>query len=55
VINCPKCGADITESYQDYDPSVGIMGAGWFCDTCDVFVDDDRDGSDDGYNEREKS
>lgn len=43
---CPKCGADITESFTAYDPSVGIMGQGWWCEACDYFVDDDDDGSD---------
>lgn len=31
---CPKCGADISDSYQDDDPDVGIS-AGYYCDTCD--------------------
>lgn len=35
---CPKCGADISDSYEGYDPSVGIMGGGWFCDACDLVV-----------------
>lgn len=43
---CPKCGADISDTYQGAEPDVGIMGAGWFCDACDKFVDDDDDGSD---------
>lgn len=37
MINCPKCKADITESYEPDDPSVGICG-GWFCETCDLGV-----------------
>lgn len=43
---CPKCGADISDTYQAAEPDVGIMGSGWFCETCDEFVDDDNDGSD---------
>ena len=30
---CPKCGADITDSHCEYDPSVGLFG-GYFCDEC---------------------
>ncbi len=43
---CPKCGADISDSFVEYDPSVGVMGQGWYCEVCDLFVDDDDDGSD---------
>lgn len=43
---CPKCGADISDTYEPADPSVGIMGVGWWCEACDKFVDDDDDGSD---------
>ena len=39
-MNCPKCDADISESYQSDDCSVGIS-AGWFCDACDLAVGDD--------------
>jgi hypothetical protein len=38
--NCPKCDADISESYEPDDWSVGI-NAGWFCDACDLAVGDD--------------
>lgn len=31
---CPKCDADISESYEEDDPSVGIVG-GYYCDACD--------------------
>lgn len=34
-MNCPKCDADISESYEPDDPSVGING-GWYCDACDL-------------------
>lgn len=36
-MNCPKCDADISESYEPDDPSVGICG-GYFCDACDLGV-----------------
>ena len=39
-MNCPKCDADISESYEPDDWSVGIS-AGWFCDACDLAVGDD--------------
>ena len=38
---CPKCGQDISESYEGYDPSVGIMSGGWYCDACDLAVMDE--------------
>jgi hypothetical protein len=38
---CPKCGEDISDSYTAYDPSVGIMGCGWYCEKCDLSVDDE--------------
>lgn len=40
---CPKCGQDISDSYESADPSVGIFGSGWYCDVCDEFVDDDSE------------
>jgi hypothetical protein len=30
---CPKCGADITDSHCEEDPSVGLTG-GYYCDEC---------------------
>lgn len=39
-MNCPECDADISESYEPEDWSVGIS-AGWFCDACDLPVGDD--------------
>lgn len=39
---CPKCGEDISESFEDADPSVGIMSGGWYCDACEeFFVEED--------------
>lgn len=34
-MNCPKCDADISDSYEGDDPSCGIVG-GWYCEVCDV-------------------
>jgi hypothetical protein len=39
-MNCPKCDADIRDSYEPDDPSVGICG-GWYCDACDLAAGDD--------------
>lgn len=36
-MNCPKCDADIGDSYEPDDPSVGICG-GWYCDACDLAI-----------------
>ncbi len=36
-MNCPKCDADVSESYEPDDPSVGIVG-GWYCDACDLGI-----------------
>lgn len=41
ICECPKCGEDISDSYQEYDPDVGIMSAGWYCDKCEECVVDD--------------
>lgn len=38
--NCPKCDADISDTYEPDDPSVGIVG-GWYCDSCDLAVGED--------------
>lgn len=37
--HCPKCEADVSDSYEGADPSVGIFAAGWYCDTCDLFIE----------------
>lgn len=39
---CPKCSADISDTYEADDWSVGIS-AGWYCDACDLAVGDDGD------------
>lgn len=36
-MNCPKCDADISETWEPDDHECGIV-AGWFCDTCDLAV-----------------
>jgi hypothetical protein len=36
-MNCPKCDADVSETYEPDDPSVGICG-GWYCDACDLGI-----------------
>ena len=36
-MNCPKCDADVSETYEPDNPSVGICG-GWFCDACDLGI-----------------
>jgi len=36
-MNCPKCDAEISDSYEPDDWSVGIIG-GWYCDACDLAV-----------------
>ena len=38
--NCPKCDADISETYERADWSVGISG-GYYCDACDLGVGED--------------
>lgn len=40
---CPQCNADISDSWEDYDPSVGIMSAGWYCDVCNLPVECEPD------------
>lgn len=40
---CPKCEEDVSDSYQGYEPDVGIMTAGWYCEACDLIIEDDRD------------
>ena len=38
MTHCPKCDADISDSYQEDEPDVGIVG-GYYCDACDLPVD----------------
>lgn len=40
-MDCPKCGADISDSFQEAEYDVGL-NAGWFCDACgEGFIDED--------------
>jgi hypothetical protein len=36
-MNCPKCDADISDTFERDDPSCGIT-AGWYCDACDLGI-----------------
>lgn len=37
MVDCPKCGADVSDSYEGDDPSCGIVG-GYYCDACDLGI-----------------
>lgn len=39
-VDCPKCKADIGDTYEGADPSVGLMTGGYYCQDCDVSVAD---------------
>lgn len=36
-MNCPKCDADIDDSYEPDDWSCGLVG-GWYCNACDLGI-----------------
>lgn len=36
-MNCPKCGADISDTFEENDFECGIS-AGWYCDACDLGI-----------------
>ena len=38
MITCPKCGADISDTLEEDDPDVGIVG-GYYCEACDLGVE----------------
>lgn len=40
MVHCPKCDADISDTYEGADPSVGMMTGGYYCDACDHAVAD---------------
>jgi len=42
-MECPSCEADISGSYEPSDPDVGIPCGGWFCDECDLFIEDENE------------
>jgi hypothetical protein len=37
---CPKCKAEIGDTYEGADPSVGMMTGGYYCHVCDHSVAD---------------
>lgn len=37
TINCPKCDADISDTYEPADYECGI-NPGWYCDACDLGI-----------------
>lgn len=43
IVECPKCGEDISDTYQRAEPDVGLFGSGWYCEACDFIVDDNDD------------
>lgn len=46
IVECPKCGTDISDTFQEAEPDVGIMNGGWFCDACGVVVEQESDDDD---------
>lgn len=46
IKECPKCGVDISHTYEPFDPSVGIMSGGWYCEACDEVVIEEDDSDD---------
>lgn len=40
MVHCPKCDADISDTYEGADPSVGMMSGGYYCDACDHAIAD---------------
>lgn len=47
TVYCPKCDADVSDTYEAADPSVGIMNSGYYCEACDIAFGEDEDFSDD--------
>jgi len=45
---CPKCGQDISDSYQSDDSDTGIV-AGWYCEACDEGFTDEY--ADEGFDD----
>ncbi len=39
-MHCPKCDANVSETYQGAEPDVGIMSGGYYCDTCDLAIEE---------------
>ena len=38
--HCPKCDADIGDTYEGADLDTGIMSGGWYCQDCDLSIAD---------------
>lgn len=36
-MSCPKCAADISDTFEPDDPSCGVS-AGWFCGPCNLGI-----------------
>lgn len=51
TFECPKCGTDISDTLEEYDPECGING-GYYCDACDESFPYEYDGEDDYDYER---
>lgn len=51
--HCPKCDADITDSYQEDEPDVGIRG-GYYCEACELAVEADDGPDPDDYYDRKR-
>lgn len=45
-VECPKCGTDISDTFQPAEPDVGVMNGGWFCDACEVVVEQESEDDD---------
>lgn len=43
--NCPKCNADVSDSYEPDDWSCGVV-AGWYCDDCNIGIGEGEIGYD---------
>lgn len=46
IVECPKCGTDISDTFQAAEPDVGVTNGSWFCDACDVVVEQESDDDD---------
>ncbi len=41
--SAPSAVEDISDSYEGYDPDVGIMSGGGYCDACELPVPEEDD------------
>ena len=46
---CPHCDADISDTWQESEPDVGIFSSGWYCEKCDEFFERDYDDFEEPY------